>query len=193
LFRKSGLLDQSLWTCLDGTGFNSRAVALQDNDVNLMLRKQPIQYLPEQYELEQFRKQLTVPNKTTDPLVKFHLFGKVWGDVYIFPKPYIDTYFSLVTETIFEYPYSFRTEKIWKPIAIGHPWIAVSNCGFYKDIKNLGFRTFDHLIDESFDEIENNQDRIDRISAVVDDLCQQDLSQFLAGAKEVCKYNQQRL
>ena len=192
-FRKSGLLDQSLWTCLDGTGFNSRALALQDDDVNLMLRNQSIQYLPEQYELEQFRKQLTAPNKTTDPLVKFHLFGKVWGDVYIFPKPYIDTYFSLVTETIFEYPYSFRTEKIWKPIAIGHPWIAVSNCGFYKDIKNLGFRTFDHLIDESFDKIENNQDRIDRISAVVDDLCQQDLSQFLAGAKEVCKYNQQRL
>ena len=46
------------------------------------------------------------------------------------------------------------------------------------------------MIDESFDSIENNQDRINRLSEVVEDLCKQDLSQFLAGAYEVCKYNQ---
>jgi hypothetical protein len=107
--------------------------------------------------------------------------------------PYIDTYFSVVTETVFDYPYSFRTEKIWKPIAMGHPWIAVANAGYYRDIRNLGFKTFGHLIDESFDQIDNNQDRIERISQLVEELCQQDLASFLKECYTVCKYNQQHL
>jgi hypothetical protein len=59
-------------------------------------------------------------------------------------------------------------------------------------MRNSGYRTFGHLLDESFDSSENNQTRIERIAAVVEDLCQQDLSAFLAAAEDVCKYNQQR-
>ena len=125
--------------------------------------------------------------------VKNHLFNNTWGEIYLKPEPYIDTYFSLVTETVFDYPYSFRTEKIWKPIAMGHPWIAATSCGYYRDIRNLGFRTFGHLIDESFDLLDNDQDRMERIEQVVADLCQQDLVRFLGAAEEVCKYNQQHL
>ena len=126
-----------------------------------------------------------------DLYAKQYLFGKEWGDIYLESKPYEDTYFSLVTETIFEYPYSFRTEKIWKPIAMGHPWIAVTNVGFYRDMHRLGFKTFGHLIDESFDQIENNQKRIERITQVVEDLCRQDLASFLQECYTICKYNQQ--
>jgi hypothetical protein len=125
--------------------------------------------------------------------VKYDLFDQQWGEIYLEAAPYIDTYFSVVTETVFDYPYSFRTEKIWKSVAMAHPWIAVSNCGYYRDMHRLGFRTFGHLIDESFDQIEHSQDRIERIAQVVEDLCQQDLSQFLAAAEDVCKYNQQHL
>jgi hypothetical protein len=49
------------------------------------------------------------------------------------------------------------------------------------------------LIDESFDRIDNVQDRIDRIAQVVRDLCRQDLPAFLRVAEDVCKYNQQHL
>jgi len=99
----------------------------------------------------------------------------------------------VVTETVFDYPYSFRTEKIWKPIAMGHPWIAVANAGYYRDMRRLGFRTFDSAIDESFDTIENNQDRIERIAQVIEDLCSQDLESFLKECYNTCKYNQQHL
>ena len=121
------------------------------------------------------------------------IFNQTWGEIYIEPEPYIDTYFSVVTETIFDYPHSFRTEKIWKPIAMAHPWIAASNFGYYRDMHNLGFRTFGHLVDESFDLIENNQSRISRIADVVEDLCRQNLSEFLLAAEDTCKYNQQHL
>ena len=192
-FRSSGLLDQSLWTCLEGKGFNSRVLSLVENGVNLMLEDRPIQYLPEHYEVHTFRERLSLPIPENTQFVKFHLFDNLWGDVYLRPEPYIDTYFSLVTETIYDYPHSFRTEKIWKPIAMGHPWICVSNAGFYRDMRNMGFLTFDSVIDESFDSIDNNQERAERIVEVVEDLCRQDLDAFLASVRDVCKYNQQHL
>ena len=152
-------------------------------------------YLPEQYEVDRY--QPRVDTDITDPhrdlAAKFHLFNNEWGEIYLNPAPYIDTYFSLVTETVFDYPYTFRTEKIWKPIAIGHPWIVAGNRGYYRDMQQLGFKTFGHLIDESFDLLDNKQDRIERLSAVVEDLCQQNLPAFLAAAEETCKYNQHHL
>jgi hypothetical protein len=166
------LLDQTIWTNLDaGNG--------------------PIKLLDPNYEFDKFFTNIDVSQQGW---VKPALFGTgIWGDIYIKADPYLDTYFSLVSETVHRYPYSFRTEKIWKPIAIGHPWITVANKGYYRDIQNIGFKTFGYLIDESFDTIDDNYQRLDRVANIVNDLCQQDLSAFLEAAQDVCKYNQQHL
>jgi hypothetical protein len=166
------ILDQAIWTNLDNT------------------HGHPIKLLDTKYEFDFYRRntELTQPG-----FVKYELFNNDWGEIYLNAQPYLDTYFSLVTETVFEYPYSFRTEKIWKPVAIGHPFIVVANAGYYRDLHRLGFKTFGHLIDESFDQINNNQQRLNYIVNVVKDLCSQDLSSFVTAAQEVCKYNQQHL
>ena len=169
-FLSSGLIDQSLWTNLDQANGSVR-------------------YLIPQYEVDQYKNRVNADISET--YVKYHLFNNEWGEIYLKSEPYIDSYFSVVTETVFNYPYSFRTEKIWKPVAIGHPWIAVANRGYYRDMQALGFKTFGHIIDESFDLIDNNQDRLERIAMVVEDLCQQDLVKFLKECYNVCKYNQQ--
>ena len=169
-FMQNKLLEQALWTNLDS---------------NIA----PIHYLPAQYAVDRYRTQ--VGTASTTHYAKFELFNNEWGEIYLTPEPYIDTYFSLVTETVFDYPYSFRTEKIWKPIVMQHPWIAVANCGYYRDMHNLGFKTFGHVIDESFDAIDNNQDRLERIATIVEDLCNSDLPAFLSAAEDVCKYNYQ--
>lgn len=163
------VLDQSLWTNLDAGPGISRT-------------------LPPEYEVPRY-------SDTANPVVdhryvKFDLFKNEWGEIYLYPKPYVDTYFSVVTETVFEIPYSFRTEKIWKPIAIGHPFIVAANRGFYRDMHNLGFRTFGTVINESFDLIDNNQDRLARIADIVQDLCGQNLVAFLRECYNICKYNQ---
>ena len=51
------------------------------------------------------------------------------------------------------------------------------------------------MIDETFDQIDNNLDRICRIRDVVEDLCasKQRLNDFLQAARPVCEYNQQHL
>jgi hypothetical protein len=194
------MLDQTLWSNLGAGPVYTTDINLEIDGTHILRgNSPPIQFLPPEYEVRRYRNSvLALPapkdaqgTMAHDLYAKQHLFGKEWGDIYLESKPYEDTYFSLVTETIFEYPYSFRTEKIWKPIAIGHPWIAVTNAGFYRDMHNLGFKTFGHLIDESFDQIENSQERIERIAQVVEDLCQQDLASFLQECYTICKYNQQ--
>jgi hypothetical protein len=184
-FRSTGLLDQSLWSNLDSNPGAGKTL------------KHPRMYsptttrsLPVQYEVHRYQNSTI---ETDNHYKKYHLFNNEWGEIFLEPSAYIDTYFSLVTETVFEYPYSFRTEKIWKPIAMGHPFIAVANQGYYRDLQNLGFQTFGHVIDESFDSIEDNQQRIERIVEIVEDLCQRDLDSFLKECYTVCKYNQQHL
>jgi hypothetical protein len=190
-FRLDGLLDQSLWTNLENRVGSMGQLVLEHQGQDLMLTPTDIKTLPAKYEVERYRQQV---NKTFDSrFIKNDLFAQEWGEIYIEPAPYIDTYFSLVTETVFDYPYSFRTEKIWKPIAMAHPWIVVANAGYYRDIKNLGFQTFGHVLDESFDSIDDSQKRIERIAHVVQNLCQQDLAAFLKECYNVCKYNQQHL
>jgi hypothetical protein len=183
-FGNNGILDQSLWTNLESGYAKSRTLKLNGSPL-------PIKLLDPQYEFDFYQDRVNVP--TTDNFVKNHLFNNTWGEIYLKAEPYIDTYFSVVTETVYEYPYSFRTEKIWKPIAMAHPWIAVANAGYYRDIRRLGFKTFGHVIDESFDSIEDNQHRIEKIAQVVEDLCRQDLASFLKECYTVCKYNQQHL
>jgi len=172
LERLSALLDQALWTNLDlGNG--------------------PIKLLDPKYEFFKFNVNIDTKSITW---AKSLLFGSgIWGDIYIEATPYIDTYFSLVSETVHRVPYSFRTEKIWKPVAIGHPFVVIANQGYYRDLHNLGFKTFGHVIDETFDQIENNTDRMERVATIVEDLCQQDLASFLNECYNVCKYNQQHM
>ena len=191
-FQLNGLLDQAIWTNLETGSAQNRIISLYNGTEDLMLRPMPVHLLDPKYEVDRYRNYENLPLDQY-PYSKNTLFNHEWGEVYLTPEPYLDSYFSLVTETVFNYPYSFRTEKIWKPIAMGHPWIAVANCGYYRDMRNLGFQTFGHVIDESFDTIENSQQRIERIAQVVEDLCRQDLAKFLEACYNVCKYNQQHL
>ena len=190
-FDQLGLLESSIWSFLSPILTPNREINLRSSDgQDLMIRPRSIKLLEEKYEVPRYHNR-TITNENR--FVKNELFNDEWGDIYVNADAYIDTYFSVVTETVFNYPYSFRTEKIYKPIAMCHPWIAVANCGYYRDMRNLGFKTFERLIDESFDSIDNNQQRIDRIAEIVNNLCHSDLQSFLDAAQEICKYNQQHL
>ena len=169
-FEQRNLLDSALWTNLDS-------------------HLRPVRLLPREYEVERY-----TPNINPDTrFVKHELFNNEWGEIYIRPEPYIDTYFSVVSETIFDYPYTFITEKTAKPLAMGHPFVIFSNVNFYRDLHNLGFKTFGSIIDESFDSIHLSSDRFQRTIQVVEELCQGNLVDFLSAAKPICKYNQQHL
>ena len=192
-FRQLNILESSLWTMLDSRPCISRSFRLQQDATDLMATTSALKWLPTEYEVAQYQTPTISSGPAERSFVKHELFDNTWGEIYLKLEPYRDTYFSLVTETVFEQPWPFRTEKIAKPIAIGHPFIVASTPGYYQDLHKLGFRTFGHVIDESFDAIQNHQDRMDRIIDVVRDLCQQDLDSFQKECYTVCKYNQQHL
>lgn len=105
------------------------------------------------------------------------------------PPMYVDTYFSLITETNSDVPSRFFTEKIYKSILIGHPFIVVGCPSFYKFLHAEGYKTFDGFVDESFDNVDNLEERCKMISTEVIKLCSSDLDNFLQAVKPICEYN----
>jgi hypothetical protein len=190
-FKITGLLDHSIWTCLESRQGEKSRFELTCDGRDLMMEPSPTKLLDPYYEVNRYTSNIN--NTFQNSFVKFELFGNEWGEIYLKAEPYMDTYFSVITETVFDYPYSFRTEKIWKPIAMGHPFVVAANVGYLKDLRNMGFQTFGHVIDESYDLIEDGQQRLNRIADVVRDLCQQDLVSFQKECYNVCEHNQQQL
>ena len=62
---------------------------------------------------------------------------------------YNQTAYSLVAETNFANHYVFHTEKIVKPILARRLFLVYSGQHYLKNLKNLGFKTFSEIIDES--------------------------------------------
>lgn len=114
---------------------------------------------------------------------------------------YDNSYFSLVTETFFFKRNStsfwdetsiFFSEKIFKPIACGHPFILVSRPNSLTYLKKLGYKTFHPYIDETYDSIENDEERLLAIVNEVDRLCKQTPEQWLdwlRSVSEIVKHN----
>jgi hypothetical protein len=76
---------------------------------------------------------------------------------------FLDSYISIVTETSFYIDNDFISEKIWKPLYQFHPLIVVGRPHLLKYLKEIGFKTFDWLIDETYDTIEDNDLRMEAI------------------------------
>jgi hypothetical protein len=127
-----------------------------------------------------------------EPIVAGITYEGNWPDGLLNPSLYIDTYFSVVTETNPDVSSRYFTEKIYKVLLMGHPFIVASGPTFYRHLHNQGYLTFGNLIDESFDDINNTTDRMKRIAQVVDDLCRQDLPAFLRETKSICEHNRNR-
>lgn len=59
--------------------------------------------------------------------------------------------FYVVTETVFFGRKNHLTEKTFKPICYGMPFVLVSNAGSLEYLRSYGFQTFAPIIDESYD------------------------------------------
>ncbi|HEX4097467.1 MAG TPA: hypothetical protein VHX64_12110 [Caulobacteraceae bacterium] len=65
-----------------------------------------------------------------------------------------DSWFTVVTETEMRARPSRITEKPFTPLAYFQPFIVFGNPGALAQIRELGYATFDGVIDESYDQIE---------------------------------------
>jgi hypothetical protein len=72
-----------------------------------------------------------------------------------------------VLETLFDDSRHHLTEKILRPIACGRPFILASTANSLQYLKQYGFKTFDGLLNETYDSI---LDPHERLQAIVNEM-----------------------
>ena len=99
-----------------------------------------------------------------------------WSNINAGPQYNIDIYknslISFVTETKFDEPSVFPTEKIYKPLMLGHPIILLAAAGTLEGIRSLGFKTNWCGIDSSYNDIEDDVMRLQATHEVLLDWVQ---------------------
>jgi hypothetical protein len=74
-----------------------------------------------------------------------------------------DAFWYIVTETVFYYNKLHLTEKIFKPIVSKQPFMLLAAPGNLAYLKSYGFKTFDSVIDETYDTIQDNDLRTEAV------------------------------
>lgn len=98
----------------------------------------------------------------------------------------------IVGETRFEDPAIFFSEKTYKPLMLRKPIIFLGQPGSLEALRNLGFKTFDPFIDESYDQISDPQLRIRAVAdeiARLNTLDPAEFSKLLGSMEEACEHN----
>jgi hypothetical protein len=178
--RRENLLDRSFWS-----------YGLVGNDSDDPLRDNPISILHEFPGLTEYIKdfiagapyscdQLTETQHNQHDLLVAEHFG--------------ESYCNLVLETLFDADQSqgvFITEKTFKPIRNGQPFIIFGCAHTLATLKKLGYRTFDSYIDNSYDSVEDNAERFKLLAEQVRRLKYTDLHAWYQQCQADTVHNQQ--
>ena len=104
---------------------------------------------------------------------------------------YNQTAYSVVAETNYDNHYSFYTEKIVKPILAERLFIIFSGQHYLHNLRILGFKTFDGIIDESYDSIADNAQRFKLACEQIQYLINQPQEEILAKIRPITEHNKQ--
>ena len=108
----------------------------------------------------------------------------------IYELPYNHSAYNIVSETQIDEEI-FITEKIWKPVIAKQIFVVHAKPFYLKDLRELGFKTFDGIIDESYDSETDPRRRIDKIVKLCQWLKQQDWRVLYAKTDNIRKHNAQ--
>ncbi len=78
---------------------------------------------------------------------------------------------DLVVETVLNYPYPYISEKTLRPIACKRMFIVLGAQNTLALLKSKGFETFNDIIDESYDNIQNAPERFKAVEKQIYKIC----------------------
>ena len=84
---------------------------------------------------------------------------------------------EVVLETLFDDSRWHLTEKSLRPIACGRPFILAATAGSLEYLRSYGFKTFDSVIDETYDTVDDPLQRLEHISNEMKRIAQMSTSQ----------------
>jgi hypothetical protein len=117
-------------------------------------------------------------------------------------KFYNETYFSVVAETPFLSkhpdfdPGMHCSEKTYKIISQRHPFLMLGTQNTLCQLRNIGYKTFAPWIDESYDFVGDDGQRLLMVIKEIERLCNlqgEELNDFIKHTAEICEHNYQHL
>jgi hypothetical protein len=108
-------------------------------------------------------------------------------------KYHVNSYCNIVMETHFDADQSggaFLTEKTFKPIKHGQLFFIAGPAGSLQALRDLGYRTFDSVLDTTYDRIEDNTKRWQRLCDAIQQ-AQHRLPERFEVARADIQHNQQ--
>ena len=105
----------------------------------------------------------------------------------------------VTTETLFANGHYdlFLTEKTFKPIALKMPFILIGTSGILRRLRDIGYKTFDTLWDESYDDEDDPTMRMQKIISLVKDISTKystkELADLITSNNDILEHNHSML
>jgi len=109
------------------------------------------------------------------------------------PAHYTQSYCHIVIETHFDADQSggaFLTEKTFKPIKHGQPFVVAGAPGTLQALRDLGYRVFDNVIDNSYDLETDNTRRWQKVLQAIEQIRSQDPDRWFSSCLDDIAHNQ---
>jgi hypothetical protein len=168
---KEGLLDYALYSYRygnDASNFNLNRYGFFDqeegNIINDYISQNPV-----------------IPIKKLPDDDLFSNSSRINGDQFIWDLPLMAAYcstdqivsscFSLVTESS---EHNHISEKCFKLFYYGHPFIVLGGKDYLQYLKKLGYKTFDFLFDEDYDNLNYSPKKLSMITNEIKKYCTED-------------------
>jgi hypothetical protein len=103
------------------------------------------------------------------------------------PNWYYKSKVNIITETFFNETEIHITEKTWKAIYLGVPFVISASKGHLKTLRDMGFKTFNSVINEDYDGMYGK----DKIKQIIDSAIELSNIYDSKEVLEICKFNQQ--
>jgi hypothetical protein len=121
--------------------------------------------------------------------INYYNKKNVWIAHVIPFEVYNKSSYTIVTETEYKNGIIFPTEKTAKPILAKRLFITFSGQYFLRSLRELGFKTFNSIIDESYDLEENNEIRFEKAWKCVEQLLNLPQEEVLEKVKPIVEHN----
>lgn len=107
----------------------------------------------------------------------------------IYEPQFNDTTINIVSETNDNNWDIFITEKVWKPIIAQQVFIVHGNYHYLQMLKKIGFKTFENIIDESYDNERDVGEKIELITKLCKELLKIDSKKLYNDTLEIRQHN----
>jgi hypothetical protein len=108
----------------------------------------------------------------------------------MYERPYNESVCNIVSETTVGSD-NFITEKTWKPIIAKQPFVIHGPDGILRQLREMGFQTFNNIWDESYDEQTNPDKKIAMIVEICKFIKCSDWKSLYEKTKSVREHNHQ--